>query len=110
MRTLTVVAVLAMTLSACGSGPSPADDLAGDDHATADAPYTAALADLSNRCTQSPEQIVAMVEKGRSLLAGRGITETDLSIARHVAKTIPAGHRMDCAQVIGAYVMLREGG
>lgn len=111
MRTLVTAIAVASALTACGSAStSPADALASDDGAAGSAPYATAVDRLAAKCSQSPDQLVGMVEKTRSLLSQGGVTENNLSVLQHAARSIPAGQHMDCIGVLAAYATLRTGG
>jgi hypothetical protein len=123
------IALSATLLAGCGTSatpppPDPAGSLAAHDTAggqAAPAPvagYQAALSKLAGRCkvdtTGDQAALVAglaaEVDKGRSLMADKGVTESDWSVLQHVTQSIPAGSpKLKCAEVIGAYVTLRTG-
>lgn len=73
--------------------------------------YQAALGVLDAECTQDETHIAALANAGYQDLVKNGITdETRLSVLRHLADSIPPGGApVDCAGVLSAYLVLREG-
>lgn len=65
MRRQTITAAtLVRTLAECGSGSTPASDLASDDGETHPvANYKTVLGNLAAKCKQDQKQLVSMVEK-----------------------------------------------
>jgi hypothetical protein len=72
----------------------------------------AALDAVSPACTESPDKLDAEAAKAVELLADSGVhDETTVTMLRHLRESIPDGApRMDCAQVLGAYIRLRSNG
>lgn len=73
--------------------------------------YEAALNALEPKCTQDQAGIAALANAGYQDLVKNGVTdETRLSVMQHLAGSVPAGTvRVDCASVLSAYLVLREG-
>lgn len=82
------------------------------------AAYQSGLDKLAGLCTVDTtgdhltliSGLAAEVDKGRTLLADKGVAETDWSVLQHSIRSIPAGSpKLRCAEIIGAYVTLRAG-
>lgn len=86
-------------------------DLGHAPSAAVDAQYQAAMSALKPYCTENKVQIAAMIKEGLKLLKQNDITdETNLTLLQHTKESIPTDSKpMNCANVIGAYVTLREG-
>lgn len=85
-------------------------DLDGDVSPVAD--YQAALDALGPKCTQNEPFIAGLGDSGYSDLVKNGVKdETRLTVLRHLATSIPDSlGRTDCAQILSAYLVLREQG
>lgn len=93
---------------------TPAQQLRDEDiaagHTSSAAAYDSAFADLSAKCTEQGVPLADEMHATLGLLQKADIRdETHLTVMQHVAASIPAGARMKCSDIAGAYVTLREG-
>ncbi|MFB8182613.1 hypothetical protein ACFC8N_42820 [Streptomyces sp. NPDC055966] len=92
---------------------SPAQMLADLDGDKRDpSSYQTALDALTPKCKQTPKEIAAIANAMVELLRKNGVDdETDYSALVHLNQSIPAGSpKMDCQDIAGVYVTMREGG
>lgn len=113
-----------LALTACGSstpsktasGPSKPVaqevrdlDVAEFSKAASQASYDKAFKTLSGRCNEQGVGLGNEVGAVLKLLEKQVHDETRLTVMQHMAQSIPAGQKMKCSEVGGAYVTLRAG-
>lgn len=116
--------LLALLVAGCGGTSSqpqtqtPAERLAayqeGVSSVSVGDPLVAQLAGqldlLEQDCTETQDKLAAKVWASWTDLQKNGVDETILSLIEHVRSSIPASLApTDCAQIMAAYLVLREG-
>ena len=88
------------------------DEDMSDGHVVAATPdYQAAFATLQTRCSDSPARLALYVGNALHLLQSKGINdETRYTLLQHLADSVPAsaGPPLNCQEIAGAYVTIRE--
>jgi hypothetical protein len=83
-------------------------DVADFGNASAQAAYDKAFTTLSGRCKEKGVGLANEVGEVLKLLKESGVhDETRLTVMQHMTQSIPAGQKMSCADIGGAYVTLR---
>jgi 3-oxoacyl-ACP reductase-like protein len=98
--------MMLLSTAACG-GSSGAPAASAPTYSTAE---QAALDALHPGCTQDDATLDRFANNALGLLEKAGIhDETKLTVLQHLRQSIPASSpSMDCQQMLGAYVTLRE--
>lgn len=108
----TSVAAVVAPPPATSAAASPAQMLADlDDDKQPAGDYQAALDALGPKCTQDEAHIAGLGDAGYRDLVKNGVSdETRLSVLQHLDASIPSSMgRTDCAGMLSAYLVLREG-
>lgn len=107
-----VALVLATCTSCSSSSASPAQKLATlDNNTSAVSLYQNALNALHPGCKQTDEELAAEAWFGSQDLGKHGIQETGLQVLHDMRNSLTPviGNGIDCAGILAAYLVLREG-